>query len=525
MVFGLVWATTAGIAHAAPGGGPLPEMPNTGSDESVSAVWFDGRSRLFATTYNAAHVLKRGGTARTFPVELGVVEDADGYWSGVHGVAVLAARDGWIGRYGGVGWELERAPLVEGDTLSSVAVDGNGKIYCVGAEKALYVRDDDEFRVIEYPDELEVRTLAAASSPGGQLYIVGRDGMILHFDGREFERMVVVGLSAYSIGAPWYSAWYSPDSDTLWVRAGKDRLLAIDVDTGAASEYNIPVVDLDASELEAGFTAIDGVATGRGDRLVMAMGRAVYVFESGRFRHVSTESGLVYDMALIHDEEAVYVATQSGLHRRSLRIPAENRPMRPLTQAEQRRLEELERRERRAANRRWDKFWAPTLRAAAGPVWHLRDADPVTATAVDAGFGVMLTPVQKTSQGGPTFWVWPEVLYTYNAHADRGGHFFTAGVGLGFGTHLVAAYYAPRFGVGSSGDSITSGFRHGLSTEVLWGVIGAEVSHQINFTNRGPQHAIRLLFGINIAPIIWLIILNSELGDGEPRDKRSSDSE
>lgn len=495
--------------------GEFPDLPSVGrGDDSVSAVWFDGRNRLFAATFNAVHVLKRGGSARTFPVELDVVEDAAGYWSGVDGVAVLAARDGWIARYKGVGWELERAPLLEGDSLSSVAVDGNGRIYCVGAKRALYVRGDDSFKVFEYPEELtDVQTLAAASSPGGQVFIVGRDGLALRFDGRRFERMVVVGLSAASVRAPWYSAWFSRDSDALWVRAGKDRLLSIDVDTGTATEYNIPVVDLDASTQQAGFTALDGVPTGTGDRLVLAMGRAIYVFERGRFRHVSTEPGLIYDLALVAIEDAVYVGTQGGMARRSLSIPTENVPMRPLTEAERRRLEELERREKRAALRTWDKFWAPSLRASVGPSWHL-GADTITSTAVDAGVGVMLTPIQKTSQGGPTFWVWPEAMYSYDGHDERGGHMFNAGVGLGWGTHVVAAYYTPRFGVGTSGSAVSTAFRHGLSTQVLWGVIGAEVGHQVNFTDRGTQQEIRLMFSVNIAPLIWLAIIAGEVSDG-----------
>jgi hypothetical protein len=433
-------------------------------------------------------------------------------------VAVLVARDGWIARYKGVGWELERAPLLEGDTLSSVAVDGNGRIYCVGSKKALYMRVDEQWRVFDYPKEIDVLTLAAASSPGGQVFLVGRDGLILRFDGRSFERMVVVGLSAYSVKAPWYSAWYSPDSDRLWVRAGKDRLLSIDVDTGTATEYNIPVVDLDASSEQAGFTAIDGVATGRGDRLVLAMGRAIYAFESGRFRHVDTEPGLIYDMAIVHDEDAVYVATQQGVVRRSLRIPAENRPMRPLTEAERRRLEDLERREKRAAERSWDRFWAPSIRAAVGPSWHL-GADVMPATVVDAGVGLMMTPVQRTHQGGPTLWVWPEAMYSYDAHTERGGHSFSAGVGLGWGTHLVAAYYTPRFAVGTSADKLSTAFRHGLSTHALWGVLGAEVGHVANFTDQGTQQEIRLVFSVNVAPLIWLAILSASLDDGNPRKK------
>jgi hypothetical protein len=502
-------------SRALAGPEPFPDLSTGGGRESVSSVWFDGRDKLYAATFNAAHVLKRGGNPRSYPVELEVIEDADGYWAGVDGVVVLVNRDGWLGRYQGVGWELERAPLLEGDNLAAVAVDGNQRIYCVGSQHAMYVREGEEFQVVPYPEELTVRPLAAASSPGGQVFIVGRDGIILHYDGRGFERKVVVGLTAYSVKSPWYSAWYSADSDNLWVRAGKDRLLAIDVDTGTATEYHIPVVDLDASTQSAGFTAIDGVATATGDRLVLALGRAVYVFEKGRFRHVSTESRLIYDMAIVHDEDAVYVATQDGLVRRSLQIPTENRPMQQLTETERRRLQELERRERRVAARNWDKFWAPSLRAATGPSWHF-GAPRLAAPVLDLGLGVMMTPVQKTSEGGPTFWVWPEALYTYDSHRERGGHMASLGVGLGWGTHLIAGYYTPRFAVGTSGQNLTAALRHGLSAQALWGVVGVGVDHQVNFTNQGEQHELRLIIGINFAPLIWLASVAREQGDGRP---------
>jgi hypothetical protein len=505
----LIGARWALGAFAVLGGPPVPEPP---ASPIVEALWFDGNTRLFAAGPSTVHVTERGGASRTYPIELASIEDADGQRGEIRGVAVLAARDGWIARFAGVGWELEAIPLLPGDALAAVTVDGNGRIWAVGERRALYLRDAEGVRVHEYPHELSVHALAAACTPGGQVFIVGRDGMVLRYDGRTLARMVVVGTSAAGGGAPWKAAWYSPDSDDLWVRAGTDRLLAIDVGSGTATEFNIPLVDLDQDASGDGPAALDGVPTGTGDRLALSMGRAVYLFEDGRFRWLGTEAAEVRDLAIVHDEDAVWVATRAGLSRRSLVIPTEHRPMRPLTGAEARRLEELERRERRAASRRpTGRFWAPSLRASVGPAFHPGDR---AAAFVEARVGVMTTPLQVPTVDGPALWIWPEIGWGFSAHPDRGGHFGSAGLGLGLGTHVVAGYWTPGATIGPWRKSVGFGLRHQLSLQVLWGVLGVELGHAIELRDAAPVHELRLGGSINLAPLLWLAIVSGQLDDG-----------
>ncbi|MCA9684534.1 MAG: hypothetical protein KC457_20270, partial [Myxococcales bacterium] len=283
------------------------------------------------------------------PVEVENFIDADGTRA-IGGLqAVFAAADGRVVRWSPSGISQEQVPLLEGDELVAVVVDASGYIYGIGRERALYERNSLRWRVYPYPDEDDIRPLGAATSPGGQVYIVGRDGLLIRFHDGEWDRPLVPGLSPDTIHAPWYEAWYSAVTGTLWVRAGRDRLLEIemgqqrslpkeetpptpefaeDEEEGGKKdkdklrlrpgdapvegpkihlhlsgsvpvrEHPIPVGLPGEGEPPAGFTAITGVSKASGDRVITSAGGKLWLFERERFVQVADDVGLVHDIAL-----------------------------------------------------------------------------------------------------------------------------------------------------------------------------------------------------------------------------------
>jgi hypothetical protein len=387
-----------------------------------------------------------------------------------------------------------------------------------------------------------MRPLAAATSPGGQVYIVGRDGLLVRFLDGEWDRPLVPGLSPESIQAPWYDAWFSAVTKTLWVRVGRDRLIELEFSqqrevteaeregpnkpTGdgqpdaaelhlsgsvPAREHPIPVGAPTEDEPPAGFTAITGVSSAAGDRVVMSAADRLWLWDHERFVLIAEQVGIVHDLALDEGDDAVWVAAGDGLERLPLRAVSEANEGDPLNAEDQKLLERLRRRDawrlRNADAPRF--FWMPTLRVDNGVVFPL-GADPTIGYSLEIGAGAMLAPLKRDR--GPILWVWPELAYRYETHPTRGGHLFDLGVGVGFGTHLIAAFYRPRLVLGGIDQGTEDGpavygLRHGIALEALWGVVGLEVSQQFLGSNQGALNDVRIGFSVNLAPLIWIGIL------------------
>ncbi len=523
----------------------------------IRTLWSDGDELLIAGDREALRIYGRDGTEQASdPVSIEQFVAADGTRA-VGGVsAVFAAADGRIVRWRPGSIIEDRVPLLDGDELVSVVVDASGTIYAIGRERALYERGSSRWWVYPYPTHM--RPLAAAVSPGGQVYIVGRDGLLVRFLDGEWDRPLIPGLSPESIRAPWYDAWYSPVTETLWVRAGRDRLLELELgeqrevteadrETQAplfpspkpdedeaedasgpdlrlsgsvpTREHPIPVGAPSEDEPPAGFTAIAGGSSAAGDRVVMTAADRVWLWDHGRFVLIGEDVGIVHDLALDEGDDAVWVAAHDGLERFELRAIGEDGADKPLNAEDLKLLERLRRREawhlRNADAPRF--FWMPTLRVDNGVVFPLGD-DPVAGYSLEIGAGAMLAPL--TRDRGPTLWVWPEFAYRYETHPTRGGHLFDLGVGVGFGTHLIAAFYRPRLVLGGidqgTGDGpAVYGLRHGIALEAIWGVLGLEFSQQFLGSNQGPLNDLRVGLSINLAPLIWIGILSATIPTNE----------
>lgn len=539
-VLALLWPTQAQAQS------PTVESPAMGSLD-IRALWSDGGQLLLAGGRRGIYLYGRSGEQEAEQaVDVDLFVDAAGTRAAGGVLAVFAAADGRIVSWRPGAVSEENAPLLEGDEIVAVVVDASGTIYAIGREHALYERGSRRWRVFPYPTRM--RPLAAASSPGGRVHIVGRDGLLVRFLDGKWDRPLMPGLSPESIRAPWYDAWYSAVTETLWVRVGRDRLVQLefghqraitqaevesqplargdaeDESEGGAQqaelrvsgtvpirEHAIPVDAPTESEPPPGFTAITGVSSADGDRVVMTAGGRVWLWDRERFVLVGLDVGLVHDLVLDEGEDVAWVATRDGLQRVPLVAISKQQAEHSLAESDQKLLERLRRREawqlRNADAPRF--FWMPTIRVDNGVVFPL-GADPIAGYSLEIGAGAMLQPLTK--ERGPTLWVWPEIAYRFETHPSRGGHLFDLGVGVGFGTHLIAGFYRPRLVLGgidrpTDDGPAVYGLRHGLALEALWGVVGVEVSHQYLGSNEGGLNDLRLGLSINLAPLIWIGIL------------------
>lgn len=530
------------------------ELPRDaqGGDERVRSLYFDGEERVVAGGKGSLFVVDRDGQALREALEgaqgESVFIDADGSRGLGGDLAVFVAADGGVVRWSPGSVAEDRVPLLEGDELVAVAVDSGGFIYAIGKTRALYERGNLRWRVYPYPETL--RPLDAAATPGGTIHLVGRDGMLVRFRDGEWDRPLLPGLSPESIEAPWTDAWYSDVTQTLWVRAGRDRLLELRVgelrvsrseeaeppepepdaeaeDETAAEgprpnplrvlgtvpvrEHPIPLGPPRADEPPPSFAGLAGISAATGDRVVATAGGQLWLFERDRFVLIDGEVGLVHALTVDEAQDRAWIASQAGLSVHQLRAVGEAPADDPLPIEDQRLLDRLARREAREAQSDAlpEIFWMPTLRIDNGVTFPL-GARPPSAYSLEVGAGAMLAPLDRDR--GPTLWVWPELAYRLERHESRGGHLFDVGVGLGFGTHVIAAYYRPRLvlggiDVGNDGEPGVYGLRHGLALEALWGVLGLEFSHQYLGSNEGSLTDLRLGVSVNLVPLVWGAIL------------------
>ncbi len=499
-------AVTASVAFPSGAAGhDLPLASDTPNSNSVraQALWYDGTSMMLAGVHRQVLFFARGEPVRAEDSKLAEVRDIAGSRAIPGGMAVLvdATR---ASRYVDGSWEHVEVPLLDGDELIAVAVDATGRTYCVGSERAIYVWHRDTWRTHEYPNKTQA--LAAATTPGGQLFVVGRRGSILRYTEGEgdFEPVILPGMSADALASPWHAAWYGSASKTLWVRAGADHLLEIDIVRGTVIEHHIPEIDGLAASETSSFGILDGYHHDDHDKVVMVMGRSVYLFEGERFVHLGNVSNTALDLAVIGYESSAYVATEAGIEPISIR-PGEriNRP-RPLQADERDLLEDSERWQGKVAKLRKNRplFWLPTVRIAPGISLPL-DAEPALDGYMETGAGAIVAPIKERTKG-PTLWIWPEASYRFEGHQERGGHAFDFGVGVGWGTHMLTGYYRPALVLKQrQRGGPKAGLQHTMSAQLLWGLVGIDATYEAIAT----QTALRFGVSFNIVPWLWLAIL------------------
>ncbi len=134
----------------------------------------------------------------------------------------------------------------------------------------------------------------------------------------------------------------------------------------------------------------------------------------------------------------------------------------------------------------------PVLRLSAGPAFHDAPGEKaVTQIAVDVTAGA--------SFGGSSLYssslqLLPELGYSYD---HFGSHLFTASAGVGYGSFAAAAFYHPRFLVGTESGRTVVGMRNSLGLYFLNTIYSLEVGHQLLALGPSFQYDVRVLVGFN----------------------------
>ena len=461
------------------------------------------------------------------------------------------------------------APLVFGDEERARLWDEVGGRGWLFAEKRWYVYDAAAQTWTSHPWPKDFSALDA-SFVGEDLYVVGESGGLLRrVDERHFDRRVISGVDPRTRRLDFQRIWARPSGDRMWILAGLDRLVAVDLPSGVSVVYPIPVADGGAHAAAGQPCLIGRVDEGGegGDVVVVSTGPAIYRHRHGEVVHlasmdasvealafapdgVSVEARLAeapLDGAPLGDEaadgssddpstdagDATRASTdarstlESTTHNVSLEPPARDEGA-PLSRDDDRLMDAMSRRDNRSENLRKgpaaETFWFPSLRISPGI--DMRFDEPRASYGMEVGLGVMLAPRTdrdpdfRHGSRATALWLWPELGYAYAADARGLGHGLFAGLGVGVGNDFVTGYYKPRVVVGAFDRGAEFGFRHGLSAQTFWGVVGLELSHGMAFGRLPPEvvaatdatdartrHDLRLALDVNLVPLVWAVIL------------------
>jgi hypothetical protein len=433
------------------------------------------------------------------------------------------------------------APMMRGDELVA-ALEAPGGGLAVG-RRQLYQFEQGSWTAYPYSRESPRKlSVNGALFVGSDLFLVGDRGLLLRRrDARNFDRVVLDGLDPRTRGLDWLGAWATPSGHRLYVRAGYDRLLQIELESGHTRIFHVPRQGSGSAASAAGRPLITGRAGSADDEVLLVMGRGVYFFDGRELRPLASFDEDISQIAFAGPErvsvkvgDALVDLPLTGAEEDHVQLGALSpHDERALAAAQRREAYRRQQQQMLAA----DTFWFPTLRVAPGVQVELGDESfgrresKQTHFAMDLGLGVLLAPPSgdKYERGHGVepveAWFWPELGYTWSPGAPGFAHAAFLGLGFGVGNDFVAGYYKPRgvlgFGPGEAGlapmvtqapgglgpeDRLFPGLRHGLSAQLAWGTLGAEVSHGMVWAD-GMHHDLRFSLDVNLAPLIWAAIL------------------
>ncbi|MCA9657916.1 MAG: hypothetical protein KC486_06195, partial [Myxococcales bacterium] len=481
---------------------PPPFAPLSGWEHGV---WSDGTVMLVADFFGVTLYCREGQAGRS-PEG---VRDFAGLAASGQGERFVAAG---VGEEGGVviwregRWHKTRAPTVDDDELIAVAVDDAGAVYAAGQRRALYVARGDDWSVHRYPAELKGEVAAAVWLGGGELLLVGSDGLALRFMDGAFSRSARVPAE---VTESLTHAWSSPGGD-LWL-AGDGELLRVRPD-GALSRRRPPIFGK--------LSGLSGVHTEEGDVVAVSAQSEVVLFDGVSFSRVDGDYSFPEGIYLDGAGEVLYLAHRDGLRRLAVNhpkivpqglpagatCPLPSRPQDAEWRAELERNELIEPVERpvleevkpgKPTPRQSMPIGRIALGVASGAVPAEPGAEPGrgAAFALDVGVGGTLGLAKYVS-------IWPEIGYAYSRLPNGANHLFLVGIGPLFGSKMAAVGVLPRFALGGSENLFGVGVRTGLVGSFLLDMIAVEVAHQWLHADQREIHEVRTMISINGVPLL-----------------------
>jgi hypothetical protein len=156
----------------------------------------------------------------------------------------------------------------------------------------------------------------------------------------------------------------------------------------------------------------------------------------------------------------------------------------------------------------------PTAAVALGPSWPVSPGGgPGLLVDVTVGAGIGWPPhvagMPEARFLKSTLWLLPEFGYTYrqpyklSTDPREGGHLGSVGLGVGYGSLLfVQIAYTPRLVLGSVGDELAVGLRHGVQAYFLGRLFSLEIAHQLLSVAGEVRHEMRMALGLNFASLL-----------------------
>ncbi len=148
---------------------------------------------------------------------------------------IVVGSHGGVARYRKGAWEYRLAPALEGEGIGASAIAKDGTVYAAGTHHALYLWKGDAWTIKPY-GSTGVAVMEALIAPGGTLYLIGRHGRILSYDGTSFRDVAIKGLTAGALASKWGDSWADLKRMTLWVVTSK-TLLSIDLNAKQATSF------------------------------------------------------------------------------------------------------------------------------------------------------------------------------------------------------------------------------------------------------------------------------------------------
>jgi hypothetical protein len=96
-----------------------------------------------------------------------------------------------------------------------------------------------------------------------------------------------------------------------------------------------------------------------------------------------------------------------------------------------------------------------------------------------------------------------ELGFSYEA---RGYQAFNLAGGVGFGNLYFGLAYHPRFLIGDLNDELAVGMRNSVIGHAFFDMVSLEFAHQMVDGPKVLEHDLRVMIGLNPAPIIWLLV-------------------
>lgn len=477
--------------------------------EWLHAVWTDG-TVMATSTHSGVRLTCRTGQVSYSPSSIRGITAIGG---GGRGEALTIAA---IGEDGGViawrrgGWEVAQAPTIEREPLRALVIDEAGRIYAAGERHALYVKDGDAWAIHRYPrSEVTRASVRAIARIGdGGLLLAGDGGLLLTFKDGVTRRYT---LPAGALAGDLQAAWASPGGEALWL-ISKTDLIRVDLRRGTARSVDVPSFGQ--------VRALAGVSTPAGDRLLVAAQSELSIHDGDRFLRVAGDYVFAEGLAIDPIDGSLYVASRDGLRRVVVDEPglaaAAGQGVAPgpcplpgeaevaaedeasVDAAAEVEAEVTPSKRRRGRARKH----MPSFRLSIGPALVRDPAGPARAAfALDLFLGAQLA-VRRGRLA-----IWPELGYAYSRSPLASGHLIALGVGPLYGNEYAGVAVMPKLLVGSASDLLAVGVRTSVVATFFYDVFSIEGGHQyLRFGGQG-VHEGRLMFSINILPVMAVMLI------------------